>query len=253
MPLHRAELQGHAALLHAQAHAGAPWASSRIACGWCGPRPPKGSSWPRRSTGWSRTSASWVRCTGRPTGAKTAIAAEALESIAKEHEEAMEVAVMIEQSQLRQDQGQAGHLLGRLLRRMRDLHPADRREDPRRGRRLRHGLLPLHRRRQGPRRGEDARRRRSTSACSTAASAPASRSTWPSCSAASRRSLVAFGSCASEGCIPGLANLNDRQRSSTRSTRRARPPRRRTPQTSARSTRRKCPRARSTCRCSTTR
>ena len=49
-------------------------------------------------------------------------------------------------------------------------------------------LWPVRRRRQGPRRREDARRRASTSACSTAASAPASRSTWPSCCGGSRRS-----------------------------------------------------------------
>ena len=34
--------------------------------------------------------------------------------------------------------------------------------------------------------------------------------------------LVAFGSCASEGCIPGLGNMNNRKRFSTRFIRKAR-------------------------------
>ena len=66
--------------------------------------------------------------------------------------------------------------------------------------------------------------------------------------------LVAFGSCASEGCIPGLANLNDRQAIfdtvyKEGSATVAGEPQRRPP--AARDAR--CPRARSTCRSSTTR
>ena len=99
---------------------------------------------------------------------------EALEDIVKEHEEAMEVPAMSDEAQ-----GETGDLLGGLVRRLRNRRPGHRREDPRRGRGLRHRLLALRRRRQGPRRGENARRRASTSACSTAASAPASRNTWP--------------------------------------------------------------------------
>jgi Ni,Fe-hydrogenase III small subunit len=53
---------------------------------------------------------------------------------------------------------------------------------------------------------------KSTSACSTAASAPANRSTWPACCGRSPRCLIAFGSCATEGCIPGLGNLHNPQR-----------------------------------------
>ena len=50
----------------------------------------------------------------------------------------------------------------------------------------------------------------STSACSTAPSAPARTSTWPTCCAGSRRCWWR-SVCAYEGCIPGLANLYDRQ------------------------------------------
>ena len=65
--------------------------------------------------------------------------------------------------------------------------------------------------------------------------------------------LVAFGSCASEGCIPGLGNLDDRKsifadRLRPRFGHRARTIRRKF----IRSTKRRCPKARSICRCSTT-
>ena len=62
--------------------------------------------------------------------------------------------------------------------------------------------------------------------------------------------LVAFGSCASEGCIPGLANMNTKQEIfETGYQRRPRP---RIPDGPA-AARDQVPRARSTCRCSTTR
>ena len=131
---------------------------------------------------------------------------------------------------------------------------ADRRQDPRRGRGLRHRPLALRHRRQGPRHREDGRRRASTSASSTAASAPASRNTWPSCSAASRRSWWPSAPAPRRAASPGLANLNDRQAifdtvykegSATAPENPAgRPPAAPRP---------RCPRARCTCRCSTTR
>ena len=51
-------------------------------------------------------------------------AEEAVESIGREHAEAMEALSMISS---REDEGKTGDLLGRLLRRMRDLDPPDRR------------------------------------------------------------------------------------------------------------------------------
>ncbi len=90
-------------------------------------------------------------------------------------------------------------------------HPADRREDPRRGRGLRHRPLALRRRRQGPRHGEDGRRRASTSACSTAASAPASRNTWPNCSGGSRRSWWPSAPAPARAASPAWRNMNNRK------------------------------------------
>ena len=50
VPLHRAELQGHAALRRCSSTRSPRWASSRTACSWFGPRPPKASVWPKPST-----------------------------------------------------------------------------------------------------------------------------------------------------------------------------------------------------------
>ena len=111
----------------------------------------------------------------------------------------------------RRTKRQTGPLLGRIVRRLRDRRAGDQREDPRRGR-----------------------------ACSTSSSGPwpstPRSTTWRRCPTASidvclfnggirtseqeymaqllrRKSkvLVAFGSCANEGCIPGLANATSRR------------------------------------------
>ncbi len=72
--------------------------------------------------------------------------------------------------------------------------------------------------------------------------------TWPNCCAASRKFLVAFGSCASEGCIPGLANLTSRKDIfDTAFSTTAAPT---TPTAFGRSGRRRCRRACCTCRAS---
>ena len=64
--------------------------------------------------------------------------------------------------------------------------------------------------------------------------------------------LVAFGSCAQEGCIPGLANLYDRRRD-LRDQLPGLPLARQPRTASCRSPRPSCPRARCNCRSSTTR
>ena len=79
----------------------------------------------------------------------------------------------------------------------------------RRGRSLRRGDVALRRRRQGPRRGEDARRR-DRPVPFNGGTAPASRIHGGVLRRKSKV-LVAFGSCATEGCIPGLGNMNTRQ------------------------------------------
>ena len=59
----------------------------------------------------------------------------------------------------RQWQGKTGHVLGGLLRRLRNRRPGPERKNPGRGRRVRHRLLASGGRRQGPRRGSDGGRR----------------------------------------------------------------------------------------------
>ena len=104
-------------------------------------------------------------------------------------------------------QTEVRHVLGRLLRRLRDRRPQHPRGDPRRRRQLRRRLLARGDGRQVQGRRGDGGRRPSRSACSTARSATTRTRRWRTCCAASRKLLVAFGSCACEGCIPGLANL----------------------------------------------
>ena len=108
-------------------------------------------------------------------------------------------------------QGQAGHLLGRVVRRLRDFHLADRRQDPRTStppstwssalasadgkvrdiEKMADGEIDVCLFNGGIRNSEQeymARLLRQKS-----------------------KILVAFGSCDSEGCIPGLGNLDDRK------------------------------------------
>ena len=92
MPLHRAELQGHAPLLDAQAHAdgdGRRAGSRPTGLGLGGRRAATGRG---HRPSWSTTFAGSVRSNGRPTGRRTASARRGPgRRSLKEHEEAMEV------------------------------------------------------------------------------------------------------------------------------------------------------------------
>ena len=95
---------------------------------------------------------------------------------------------------------------------------------PGRGRDRGHRLLAGGHGLQDEGRRGDARRVHPGHACSTAPSAPPSRRRWPACSAARANLVIAYGSCATLGGIPGLANQFDREQILSLSTRSA-PPR----------------------------
>ena len=107
--------------------------------------------------------------------------------------------------------GQTGAVLGGLLRRLRNRRAGDRREDSRRGRRLRHRDVA-----RAPPTARSATWRRwptaSIDVCLFNGGIRTSEQEYMA-QLMRRKSkvLVAFGSCASEGCIPGLANMSNRK------------------------------------------
>ena len=109
-------------------------------------------------------------------------------------------------------EAQIRHVLGGSVRRLRDRRPEHPREDPRRRRQLRRRLLAGGDGCQVPRRGGDAGRLHHADASSTAPSATTRTLEMASLLRRKSKILVAFGSCAVEGCIPGLANLSTVER-----------------------------------------
>ena len=208
----------------------------------------RASSLAEPSTSWSRTSARSARSTGRATGGEngpTAGGRCARRSLGRTRRGDGGAGMS--------DEAEAGHVLGRLLRRLRDLRssPSTRRSStwPRPSTSCFWPCATDGKVRDVEKMPTAA----STSACSTAASAPASRSTWPNCCGAKSKVLVAFGSCAQRGLHPrpGQHDTPAKQIFDTVYQRLAlaREPAGRPP--AARD--RRCPRARCTCRSSTTR
>ena len=215
MPLHRAELQGHAAVRDDQAHAPRDGhRDNRVRLVWASAA--EGQRWPRRSTSsWTTSAAGPAEMAGQLAG-RRASRLEALEEIVHEHAEAMEVPAMSDHAKGKLAIYWAASCGGCEISIL-----ADRREDPRRGGGLRHRAVALRHRRQGPRRGEDGRRRASTSASSTAASAPASRNTWPNSCGGSRRSWWPSAPAPAKAASPAWATSTRGKRFSRRSTRKA--------------------------------
>ncbi len=180
------------------------WGSSRTGCGWSGPRPPKASTWPSRSTASWQMCGSWVRWTGRPTG----------RTISGRHATGR----YLQNKPRAGGAGMSGESKGKLAlywaascggceiavlainEKILDVAAA-----------CRHRLLARGGRCQGPRRREDGGRHQSTSACSTAASAPASRSTWPVCCVRSRRCWWPSGPAPARVAFPGWPTCNNRR------------------------------------------
>ncbi len=207
LPLHRAELQDHPPPRHAPLRAWRAWESSgdRLRLVWASAA--EGQILAESIDRFvADVRGSWDRSTGRPTGRKTASAPRPWKTWSANTPRRWRC-----RNERREDQRQAGPLLGRLLRRLRDRRAGPERENPRRGRRLRHRPLAGGHRRQGPRRREHARRQHRRSASSTAASAPASRSTWPNCSAARPRSWWPSAPAPARAAFPGWPTLNDRR------------------------------------------
>ena len=97
------------------------------------------------------------------------------------------------------------------MRRLRHRHRQHPRAHPGRGRRLRHRPVAHRDGRQVQRRRGHARTARSPSRSSAAACGPTRPVHMARLLRRKSKFLVAFGSCASEGCIPGLANLSSAQ------------------------------------------
>jgi coenzyme F420-reducing hydrogenase delta subunit len=255
MPLHRAELQGDAALPHAPPDLegfGIEESSGSAGLGVGRRRAAVGRS--DRQDG-RRGPRSWARWAGPTTGKKTANVSRRWKISSKntkrrwryQHERRLPPTATAAATK---GQGQAGHVLGGLLRRLRNRRPGPRRP--------RSSMWPPRSTSSsgpGDRRPRSATSRRwptarSTCACSTAASAPASRSTWPTCCGRSP-SAGGLRLLRHRRLHPGLANLSNREADLPD---RTRTPLDGEPRQGVRPQREtKCPKARCICPSSTTR